>query len=431
VPAKGDLSPEGSPLATVHVSIRASAPQARRVFVRGVRGDAQVAIGAAVVQPPASGRLLLDVQLTTSLPDSDGDGLPDVIDEDCLDGRCGGDASVPRRPDANGGGTGSGGTGSGGTGSGGTGSGGTGSGGNGGTGGAPGAGGMGGASGMGGAGRGGSAGDALDQSPGDRPAADAPPPATASRDGAAGADRGVGPADTRPPVDAPMAPVDAPAPIELRRGLVAHWRFDEAPGTGTAADSSGNGNVATLKGLDLQAAWIPGKIRGALQLDGAGFLLTNPTVSTDAVRGTLTVACWVWKSANQSGYRPILHRQHGLGLEDMFWFGFSGDAPYVSVDGLKAQRNAGAMADRWFHMAATYDGARLRIYVDGAMAGEATESGRALDPEPHGFTIGAELNFNNVDTAEAHLRGRLDELVLYDRALDAAELRALSAGQTP
>jgi len=47
---------------------------------------------------------------------------------------------------------------------------------------------------------------------------------------------------------------------------VAHWTFDDGAGA-VALDSSGNGNDGVLIG---DPQWVPGKIGGALELDGDG-----------------------------------------------------------------------------------------------------------------------------------------------------------------
>ena len=59
------------------------------------------------------------------------------------------------------------------------------------------------------------------------------------------------------------------AVASLKDGLLGYWNLDEADGK-TAADSSGNGNDATLKGNGIQ--WKPngGKLGGALEFDGGG-----------------------------------------------------------------------------------------------------------------------------------------------------------------
>ncbi len=67
---------------------------------------------------------------------------------------------------------------------------------------------------------------------------------------------------------------------------------------------------------------------------------------------------------------------------------------------------------RWVHLAGTYDGATMRLYIDGELAASATASG-AVVPSTADLQIGA---------GYAWFRGDLDEVRIYDRALTLAEL---------
>jgi hypothetical protein len=72
---------------------------------------------------------------------------------------------------------------------------------------------------------------------------------------------------------------------------------------------------------------------------------------------------------------------------------------------------------RWTHLALTYDGARYRLYIDGAEASSRSASGRVLrtsDP----LWIGGNRPYGE------YFRGVIDEVRVYDRALDPAQVRA-------
>jgi hypothetical protein len=80
---------------------------------------------------------------------------------------------------------------------------------------------------------------------------------------------------------------------------------------------------------------------------------------------------------------------------------------------------------QWQHLAASYDGAALRVYVDGAeVASKAV--GRKRQPGDSPLAIGRRQD----GFANSAFAGLIDELRLYDRALDAAGIRAL-AGPPP
>ncbi len=88
----------------------------------------------------------------------------------------------------------------------------------------------------------------------------------------------------------------------------------------------------------------------------------------------------------------------------------------VTVGGHVAAR---AALDMPF-LAGTFDGRRIRLYVDGQLAGVMDRPG-PLKPCPSPLCLG-----NYALNHKAHFLGLLDEVQLYDRALADDEIRELS-----
>lgn len=73
---------------------------------------------------------------------------------------------------------------------------------------------------------------------------------------------------------------------------------------------------------------------------------------------------------------------------------------------------------RWVHLAGTFDGQTMRLYVDGKLAGTMERLGPAK-PNDHYLVIGSyEVKH------PAFFAGLVDEVRLYDRALSAEEVAA-------
>src|SRR5207244_8606602 len=70
----------------------------------------------------------------------------------------------------------------------------------------------------------------------------------------------------------------------------------------------------------------------------------------------------------------------------------------------------------WTHLAATFDGATVRLYVNGAEAVSQAQTA-PLTPTPGTLQIGADSY-----TGE-NFAGRIDEVRIYNRALSAAEVQ--------
>ncbi len=83
---------------------------------------------------------------------------------------------------------------------------------------------------------------------------------------------------------------------------------------------------------------------------------------------------------------------------------------------------------RWHYVAATYDGAAMRLYVDGKVEGTSSaQSGDILYPEQGRYAVGA-----FVDDNELHpLDGALFEVKVYGRVLSGEEIAEVAAKNAP
>jgi hypothetical protein len=68
----------------------------------------------------------------------------------------------------------------------------------------------------------------------------------------------------------------------------------------------------------------------------------------------------------------------------------------------------------WTHVAATYDGATLRLYINGAQVSSQPHSG-AIVTSTGALRIGG-------DSAGEYFQGLLDEIRIYNRALSPSEI---------
>lgn len=255
-------------------------------------------------------------------------------------------------------------------------------------------------------------GSAVEAAPPDRSAVEAAPPDRVAPDG--------------PPPDAPGT--------GLARGLIGYWRFDDGAGT-RALDSSGQGNHGTLLGMD-DRSWVAGRIRGALRFDGATQWVRVPaSPSLDAPRTTraLTVAAWVSRASGGYMFQGVVSRQYrGTVFEHFALFadsrGFVGTVNYQPGYTGTCQGPAVPFG-QWTHLAVTASERGVQGYVNGAQVCTlAAAPALAADTTP--VAIGANSDRPAVERDQL-FSGLIDEVVLYDRALSAAEVRELAAGRGP
>jgi Concanavalin A-like lectin/glucanases superfamily/Putative amidase domain len=217
---------------------------------------------------------------------------------------------------------------------------------------------------------------------------------------------------TGPEVDADMeAPIQTP-----KQGPVAEYSFDEGVEAGpTVEDVTGDGHEGTIEGATRTEH---GKYGGALNFAGkAGECVTVASSPELGLGEEFTIEAWV-KSAELVG-EPIVFKESegfysyilGISLgEDGRAEGWVSDG-----EGEWEVHSAGSLeANVWTHLALTYDGAHLRLYVDGEQAATKAVSGLKLSSE-------GPLDIGCAPPYHETFHGRIDEVRIYNRALSSAE----------
>lgn len=162
----------------------------------------------------------------------------------------------------------------------------------------------------------------------------------------------------------------------------------------------------------------PGKFGSSLRLSGdRQCIFTNDSPELNP-ESAITVSAWV-RADDWNGNRRILQKgdsdnQYRLLKED--------DKLKFEIAGVGAVTSAVPTAGEWHNVAATYDGATLRLFVDGVQAGETAASGRIIStPDP--LYVGAK---NTRSTGTDYFKGNLDKIVIWNYALPPDRVKALT-----
>ena len=194
-------------------------------------------------------------------------------------------------------------------------------------------------------------------------------------------------------------------------GLVAAYGFEEASGT-TVADASGNGNTGTTGG----ATWIAGKFGTGLNFNGS--FVTVPDSPSLDLTTAMTLSAWVYPSTPPAGWQDVIFKAVDVYyLEGSSTSGGSVPAAGGSFAGGALYGTSALPVGVWSHLAATYDGVRLRLYVNGVEVSNRPQSG-TLQVSGGALTIGGDASYGQ------YWIGRIDEVRIYNRALSAAEIQS-------
>lgn len=144
----------------------------------------------------------------------------------------------------------------------------------------------------------------------------------------------------------------------------------------------------------------------------------------------VSVSCWVFLEEVKEG--TIVNRWH-MGREDLllriradgrgeFHLYLDGFSPNVAVT-----TDRQLPTRRWCHLAGTYDGAAIRIYLDGTMESERREE-RGIRNAPCNLRIGA---VHRDHTMWSAVPGRMAYVGLFERGLSSEEVRFVNGGVVP
>jgi hypothetical protein len=211
--------------------------------------------------------------------------------------------------------------------------------------------------------------------------------------------------------------------------MVAWWKLDENSGR-IVADSSGNNFTGTLVG---DPQWQPasGKLGGALEFDGDGDYVRIGNEAIFDFTNEITVAAWVnitevpelWTAIvtkGNSAWRLSTYR-------DERKFHFSVTIYDLGLTYVHGEEEVGI--GEWHHVCGTYDGAYVRLYIDGvedpASRLDVAYSGR-ITSNDFDVCIG-----ENSEKPGRYWHGLIDDVRIYSYALSQHEVKKIVNGEGP
>ena len=195
--------------------------------------------------------------------------------------------------------------------------------------------------------------------------------------------------------------------------VVAAYSFDAGSGT-TLADVSGNGNNGTITSATWTAS---GKVGSALVFNGSSARVQIPDAASLDLTTAITIEAWVYPTANQAGWRTIVQKQADSYLLHASSQGSmrpatsatltTGESPLISSSQIPV--------NTWTHLAMSYDGTALRLFVNGNQVASSPRSGTIV-PTSSPLWIGGNTPYGE------YFNGRIDEVRVWRVARTAAQI---------
>ncbi len=202
--------------------------------------------------------------------------------------------------------------------------------------------------------------------------------------------------------------------------LVGLWRLNDGSGN-IAVDDSPYGNNGTLEG---DPQWVAGILDGALAFDGNGDYVDCGNDAVFDLTEQVTLAIWVnandmgngehnaWLGKGDTAY--AIKHQNGNNIEFFIYSGTWNSINYAT--GIEA------LNGEWHHMAGTFDGSEMVLYIDGVMVDSLAFSG-PIGTDTYDVSLA-----NNSQEAGRFFDGILDDARIYSRALTQQEIQIVMLG---
>jgi hypothetical protein len=233
--------------------------------------------------------------------------------------------------------------------------------------------------------------------------------------------------DVRPP-DAPLDAADA---------RVACYHLDDADPAAGIADSGPNGLSATCTPPACPVA-TTSPSRSALLFDGIDDQVRVPFDPRLVTASGLTLTLWMRadRIVPPYYYQSVFSKPVGTAFDNTWELTMTdidgdgdtdlrfvvGSMPLVAID-----RDIPFAQGQWAHVAATWDGGRATLFVDGVELGS-VEGVTMLAFDNSDIGIGADRNNGAPDS---WFQGALHDVCLYDRALTLEELDTIRIATGP
>jgi hypothetical protein len=213
--------------------------------------------------------------------------------------------------------------------------------------------------------------------------------------------------------------------VQTATVLFSHWKFNEGSGT-TTIDSAQNRSGTLRNG----ARWVTGLSGTAVAMDGVDDYIALPAL--DVTGQAFSIAVWVRNTSFPTGVsQRFIAKASDSSEQGTYWM--LGQTNSQGENLLRFRLKTGGRTttltaskgriplNTWYHAAATYDGVRMRLYLNGIQVGTDRKTGSMSSSSSVPVHIGRSPE------GSGYLRGAIEDLRIYRSALTAEEVEQVMA----
>jgi hypothetical protein len=208
-------------------------------------------------------------------------------------------------------------------------------------------------------------------------------------------------------------------PANNASGLSAYYKLNDA--SGTVATNSTGGTNGTLQNTP---TWVTSPVEFAgnsLNFDGTNDVVSIPNHATLNITTAITLEAWVYATKN-TGIQNVISKSSSSANNGYIFprtdNGWTNTIIYFHIGGSWRTLSAAYPGlNAWHHLAATYDGATIKLYIDGVLSASQAQTG-SITTNSNVLALGNQTGFTEF------FGGSVDEVRIWNVARTQAQIMA-------